>query len=287
MPETPETPATEDTLGWRLLLESQERFTEEDLQSIYQNIEDAAPRLEKYADAFAAAEKKYGLPAGLLHAVAAKESGGREDIISGKTASSAGAVGLMQFMPATAREYGLMTDEEDLRTDPLKSIDAAGRYFKDLQGYENVSKDPKAIAVMLAMYNWGPGNVRKYEANKAKLPDETAEYIRSITDTIGASVEEQQGFRLEDMLPPEGVESLLQNLFPDGVPQDSDSGILNTPGNKPPAPAAPPIGHDSDSGILNDGGAQLMTPKAPVQMDIYQTALAKRDREKKERKDFA
>jgi len=83
------------------------------------------------------------------------------------------------------------------------------------------------------------------------------------------------------------VESLLQNLFPDGVPQDSDSGILNTPGNKPPAPAAPPIGHDSDSGILNDGGAQLMTPKAPVQMDIYQTALAKRDREKKERKDFA
>ena len=89
MPETPETPATEDTLGWRLLLEAQERFTEEDLQSIYQNIEDAAPRLEKYADAFAAAEKKYGLPAGLLHAVAAKESGGREDIISGKTASSA------------------------------------------------------------------------------------------------------------------------------------------------------------------------------------------------------
>lgn len=277
-----------ETLGERLLQESQERFTEEDLQKVYLNIEEAAPRLEKYADAFAAAEKKYGLQKNLLYFIAAKESGGREDIISGKTASSAGAIGLMQFMPNTAREYGLLTDTDDFRTDPLKSIDAAGRYLKWIGSLEGVSDDPEALSQLAGIYNWGRGNVLKYAAQEKTLPDETAEYIRVLNDVMTPyEGMEQQGFRLEDMLPPEGVESLLQNLFPDGVPQDSDSGILNTPGNKPPAPAVPPIGHDSDSGILNDGGAQLMTPKPPVQMDIYQKALAKRDEEKKERKDFA
>jgi len=270
-----------DTLGQRLLQESQDRYTEEDLQKVYLSIEAAKPLLEQYKVAFAEAEEKYGLPKDLLYYVAAKESSGREDIISGRTTSPAGAVGLMQFMPRTARQYGLITDTgEDHRTDPAKAIDAAGRYFKDLQGYEGVSDDPEAISVILAMYNWGPGNVREYEAKKKPLPKETAVYIRALDDVMTP----YEGMPREDTLgdyfnTPEEINEFIESLFPDGIPHESDSGILNTT-PVPPVPVVPEI----DQG---GGGSQLMTPKPPVQMDIYQTALAKREQEKKEGKEFA
>jgi membrane-bound lytic murein transglycosylase B len=265
-----------ETLGEKILKDAQAQFSEEDLQDIYLNIESGVERLSKakYSDAFAAAEKKYNLPKGLLMTVAAKESSGRDDIITGEKASPAGAVGLMQFMPDTAREYNLLTDEDDFRTDPLKSIDAAGRYFKKLGSLEGVSKDPQSIAVMLAMYNWGMGNVRQYERGEKSLPSETAAYVRAITDEMGGvSTPKRDVIQLS----PEETNTMFDFMSPG---HDSDSGILNQPEQKP---KPPPVGHDSDSGILNRGGAQLMDTKPPVQMDVYQSAFARREKAKKDK----
>jgi Transglycosylase SLT domain len=92
------------------------------------------------------AASKYGLPAGLVRAVVAAESGYRVDAVSPK-----GAIGLMQLMPETARELGV---------DPhnaAENVDAGARYLRNLL----LKYDGHAYHA-LAAYNAGPGAVDKY-----------------------------------------------------------------------------------------------------------------------------
>lgn len=139
----------------------------------------AIPEINKrkaapYLDAFTATELKYGLPRDLLNRVAYQESRYDKDAVS-----PAGAIGLMQFMPATAAEYKI-----DPR-DPFQSIDAAGRYLSRLYSmFGNWS-------IALAAYNWGPGNMQKHLAKHgvltlAAIPDETRKYL-AIASDIGVS----------------------------------------------------------------------------------------------------
>lgn len=91
-----------------------------------------------YAAAFTAAEQRYGLPSGLLSAVAHAESNYRPDAVS-----SAGAVGLMQLMPDTAKALGVDA------TNPAQAIDGAARLLKgQLNKYGSVQ-------LALAAYNAG------------------------------------------------------------------------------------------------------------------------------------
>ncbi|GAB3272187.1 hypothetical protein GCM10027586_21160 [Kineococcus gypseus] len=118
-----------------------------------------------YDAAFAAAERANGLPAGLLSAVAKQESG-----YDASAKSPAGAVGLMQFMPGTAREMGI-----DPR-DPFQAIDGAGRLLA------SHLKSFGSVQLALAAYNAGPGNVRKHGG----VPPfaETQNYVRKIMATL-------------------------------------------------------------------------------------------------------
>lgn len=126
------------------------------------NREKAKPYLQAFKDA----ETKYGLPSDLLNRMAYQES--RYDA---SAVSPAGAVGLMQFMPATAAQFGI-----DPR-DPFASIDAAGKYMSQLY---NRFKDWK---LAIAAYNAGPGNVSKYNG----IPPfaETQKYVAQIASDIG------------------------------------------------------------------------------------------------------
>lgn len=131
-------------------------------------------RAAPFLGAFAAAESKYGLPPDLLNRVAYQESRYNPD-----AKSPVGAIGIMQFMPATAAEFGINP------LNPLQSIDAAGRYLAQL--YKMFNSWPIAIAA----YNWGPGNMRKHLAkhgglNVAAIPDETRKYL-SIASDIGVA----------------------------------------------------------------------------------------------------
>jgi soluble lytic murein transglycosylase-like protein len=99
-----------------------------------------------YDQLFAAATARYDLPAGLLKSVARAESGLDPD-----ARSSAGAIGLMQLMPGTARELGVNP------RDPAQAIEGAARL---LAGHlETFGSVPLALAA----YNAGPGAVRKYD----------------------------------------------------------------------------------------------------------------------------
>ena len=88
----------------------------------------------------------------LLHYLALIESGYRNE-----AASSAKAVGLWQFMPATAKHYGLAVGgPSDERMDRAKSTRAAARYLRDLA----FEFGGDALLLALAGYNRGENGVR-------------------------------------------------------------------------------------------------------------------------------
>jgi soluble lytic murein transglycosylase-like protein len=99
-----------------------------------------------YAGLFTAAAARHGVSATLLAAVAKVESG-----YNARAVSPAGARGLMQIMPGTAR--GLGVDP----LDPAQAIDGAARLLKGWQ------RDFGSLELALAAYNAGPGAVRRYD----------------------------------------------------------------------------------------------------------------------------
>jgi soluble lytic murein transglycosylase-like protein len=91
-----------------------------------------------------AAERKHGLPKGLMRAVVEVESGGRAHRIS-----HAGAMGPAQLMPGTAKLLGV-TDPFD----PQQAIDGGARYLS--QQLHRLGRVDLAVAA----YNAGPGAVQ-------------------------------------------------------------------------------------------------------------------------------
>lgn len=126
---------------------------------------------EKYAGMVSAAESKYGLPDGLLARLLWQESRYREDIITGQVASPVGALGIAQFMPSTARDFGIDP------LNPAQAIDAAGKYLKQL--FNRFGTWSEALAA----YNWGQGNVAR--KGLAAAPVETRNYFTSILSDLG------------------------------------------------------------------------------------------------------
>ncbi|WP_067473296.1 transglycosylase SLT domain-containing protein [Actinomadura hibisca] len=114
-----------------------------------------------YADLFAQAGAKHGVSPALLAAVAKTESS-----FNPSARSSAGAVGLMQFMPGTARGLGIDP------TNPAQAVDGAARLLK--HNLKSLGSLPLAIAA----YNAGEGAVQRYGG----IPPyaETQAYVRKV-----------------------------------------------------------------------------------------------------------
>lgn len=129
-------------------------------------------------------EAMYNLPSGLLRSVAITESGGNQFAVSG-----AGAQGMFQFMPGTARDMGLRGNDV---FDPIKSAEAAARYLSML-----LQKNGGDLGKALASYNWGIGNVQKY--GMALMPQETRQYIPKVLSNMpgaGAQVQQQNTYHI-------------------------------------------------------------------------------------------
>lgn len=119
----------------------------------------------------AQAVQKHGLPpeyADMGYRQMMAESSGNPNAIGPKTRTGERAQGLMQFMPATAKSYGLQNPN-----DPVQSVDAWARMTKDL--IKQTGGNP---AHVLAAYNWGIGNLNKH--GMGKMPAETRDYIQKI-----------------------------------------------------------------------------------------------------------
>ena len=120
-----------------------------------------------YADLFTRAGSRHGVDPALLAAVAQQESG-----FDASAVSPAGAQGLMQFMPATAR--GLGVDPFD----PASAVDGAARYLAEL------TEQFGSTELGLAAYNAGPGTVSRYGGIPPHA--ETQDYVRTVTSKAEA-----------------------------------------------------------------------------------------------------
>lgn len=126
--------------------------------------------LHKYGSQGIDAAKRIGLNPSLMMHVMQKETGGLKNPEEAR--SSAGAQGVMQFMPGTAKQYGINPNI------PEEAIPAGAKH---LFGLVNHYKGDEKLAAMA--YNWGQGNVDKWLKNGAdprKIPKETRNYVAGL-----------------------------------------------------------------------------------------------------------
>lgn len=121
------------------------------------------------ADSIKKAAGKYNLPAKLIESVIQAESNFRVDAVS-----PAGAQGLMQLMPGTAKELGV-DDPFDVR----QNIDGGSAYLRQM-----LNRFGGDVKLALAAYNAGPGTVEKYNGNVPYR--ETQAYIERVLNGVSA-----------------------------------------------------------------------------------------------------
>jgi hypothetical protein len=137
--------------------------------------------LDRWKPLVAEASHRVGISQAWIRAVMRIESGGRTVQAGDQPITSrAGAMGLMQLMHGTYRE---MRAEYGLGADPFNPHDnviAGAAYLKWLYrkyGFPN----------MFAAYNDGPGKLDDHLQNGAPLPDETVNYLASVTRILGVA----------------------------------------------------------------------------------------------------
>lgn len=160
-------------------------------------------------------EALYNLPAGLLRSVALAESNGNQFAVSG-----AGAQGMFQFMPGTARDMGLRGNDV---FNPMKAAEAAARYLSML-----LQKNGGDLNKTLASYNWGIGNVQKY--GMALMPQETRNYIPRVMSNMpgsGATLNQETNIHIHGVNNPREAANLVverQNAVNNRATQDLAGG---------------------------------------------------------------
>ena len=119
------------------------------------------------------ASRRFGIPPAWVRGVMRIESGGRTMLDGRLITSPAGAMGLMQIMPATFAElsgrYGLGSDPYE----PRANILAGAAYLREMY-------DRFGPAHFLAAYNAGPGRVDEYLRTGRALPGETQRYVQAL-----------------------------------------------------------------------------------------------------------
>jgi soluble lytic murein transglycosylase-like protein len=128
------------------------------------NFRDKDANRKRFGSKIAEVASRYRVPEALLHAVITIESAYDPNAVS-----RAGAVGLMQLMPATAKRYGVAD-----RRDPSANLTGGTRYLRDL-----LLRFGSNLELALAGYNAGENAVEKF-GNQVPPFAETQSYVRKV-----------------------------------------------------------------------------------------------------------
>jgi hypothetical protein len=124
----------------------------------------ASSRFDSLIDQYA---NLHRVEAAIVRAIIATESA-----FDPRARSRAGAIGLMQLMPATASELGVDPFE------PAQNIEGGVRYFSELL------KMFGGVELALVAYNGGPGFAQRYARGETALYGETRDYVRRVLSRL-------------------------------------------------------------------------------------------------------
>lgn len=175
-------------------------------------------------DLIAEAARRFCLPARWIRAVMKQESG-----FNPSATSRAGAMGLMQVMPATYAELRRRHDLGPDAYDPRDNIMAAAAYLRELH-------DRFGLEGMLPAYNAGPGRYLQHRDEGRPLPLETRDYVARIALLDGTTMSPAGAL----IVSAAQVDPNRAPLFP-GVPQFSGSGAPGLFAALAPAASSDPV----------------------------------------------
>ncbi|MCI9184187.1 MAG: lytic transglycosylase domain-containing protein [Lachnospiraceae bacterium] len=141
-------------------------YTGKDFQAVFQSMAQGVP--ESMDAIFEEAASRFGISVNLLKAVGKAESNFDPNAVS-----KAGAMGVMQLMPATAQSLGV-TNPFDVRQNIMGGAQCLKGHLEQFGG---------DVSLALAAYNAGPGSVKKYGG----IPPykETQNYVKTVMSYFG------------------------------------------------------------------------------------------------------
>ncbi|CDI50590.1 transglycosylase SLT domain-containing protein [Clostridium tetani] len=182
--------AGKDSSAFALVLESISKEINKDNKEILQGLEienkeqfikevanlksDLKSPNKKIDEAVEKAARRFNIDKDLILSVIKQESSFQTDCVS-----SAGAMGLMQLMPGTAKYLGV-SNPYDIE----QNINGGTKYLKEMLNMYGNSKE-----LALAAYNSGPGTMQKRGVKSVgdieRLPYETRDYVKKVMNYYG------------------------------------------------------------------------------------------------------
>lgn len=140
-------------------------------------VDSEARNMARWRPLIAEAARHFGIPAHWIEAVVEAESGGRTMLDGEPITSPAGAMGLMQLMPATYAElrarHGLGPDPHD----PRDNILAGTAYLREM-------RERFGFPGLFVAYHAGPARYEAYLKGERSLPEETYAYLGALLPQV-------------------------------------------------------------------------------------------------------